>query len=644
MSNNINNLSSSEARGILKTLGSIKTGMLKGKVVWYSNYSISVNTKSKMNSILSKAANFNYGADWQSDPKKLSELIKKTAIVLAQQTRDVELENEISSAIDGLHIIKQEQYKENKAFQNFVEKAIDDLNDAAQILRNPVISTEQIETEIHEFEENSDIADSDSASVGSHSSSLEEIIELQESVVENTISENEEVQVPEVKDFASSYPDLEAEAIKRHDLFKFLYVKESPITIDGKSGVITSTADQLMGALVIARNTFADYLNLAGTPEQRVQASRLVQLIMLGKEGIADASLPKNQFCLAVRDLKLSSFEITESIPAGKSYLFHSLEKLEKKPLKTNFQSCVYSFLKDCIQRSSWHIQMNNTFDAFVSEQEPQEITVRTGIASQQKGRQPQFFDMIAARYTDYLLNHPDAARKIIEKNKQSFLFQKAREYFSSSEENASSSFSEQTLKKIMEVGMESWIAKENGISEDGQLMIGQQEQIFRAARLSDDVIQYIQESMRNIGFSAEVSDIEPLVRMKMFELMIILNQSTLAPATVQLSTLLMETLSLVLIPSGKKYIFHFEEDSFESFTNTNDFIMWSPEKDRFYEDEKITEIHPQALELFAIRTRFDVPITNEDDPIIPPEYNLSDQVLFSYQTPCQIIALLSKN
>lgn len=440
--------------------------------------------------------------------------------------------------------------------------------------------------------------------------------------------------------FKVHYMQMMDRAVQLHETFKMLYTT-SAIVVDKEKGMLTAGSAELQGALKLARNNFGSYLALANSPEERMLASRLIQMIMVGPTVLSTVKLPDTHYCFTIGNLKNVSHDSQENIPSKHSFLTHSLDKIQEEDnIRQKLIKCAETFTVDCIQRSS---------PRFVVRDGPETTKdLNIGIHEDARG---SFFNEIATRYVNYLIKNPGAAREVIQHNRESTLFDDARSIFSSVA-NGSSDFSEHVLKEIMNEVMVAWAeAPENAL--ESKKMQYQIDKLFEACRLTSDQKKSLQEAIQSEEFPVEEKDIEPLVRMKMFELMIFVNQSTMAPLTHTVSNHVNENIDLmeadIKYVNGNKLVFHFDSHDFDSYANSINMLVsvnarplttYGKQKQAPSVSEKVNEgiiqIFEEKTELFVIPARYEVPSLKALGR--QPSYKLLNEMFFSYQTPCQAI------
>lgn len=624
-----------EARNVLRSLSQMNSSENKNKEILFSRNSIL--TEEKSSNILASWRQELLG--WHRSPKKLCKLIKRIIPVLEDEihTKNHNLiENEIGLAISGLSTLFYYHYQDKPEYQEFVQKAIKDLLEVGKKFHTENTShtedtsTVSIEDTSTVRMEDTSIASSDSSS-SLTSDSLSSLSGEMKIFQKNIGNQPPELQKKAASLFSDNYQSAYERAIKLHENFKAKFAEEGKVVIDQKTGIIKSSKEQLQEALSLARSSFGELLILANTPEERLKATRLIQIIMVGEE---ESQLPETIYCFTVYNT-ITTEQESDLLPENKSFIVHSVEKIaEGESLKNNLQTVAIAFTEDVIERGVMDVSINQR-------------ELKLGVAGQKEGY-PSLFDVVALQYQYHLIENPEKTKEIILKNQASELFKAARLY-SPTDDSSESSFSEQTLKNIMNEAMSSWITHvettnmDDAVKEKRQIMQSQFDQLFTASRLHEETIGVIQTNLKEIGFNADVKDIEPLVRMKLLELMIAMNQGTMASLTVKLFEK-MYGLQIVGMPLvlGKNTAYTFESGDFESYSNDLDFSVSTYDQKPFKE-EGIQEIFEGKMDLFQVGSSYIVPSTNTiPDYSHQPRYNLIDQIFFSYQTPNAVINSLS--
>lgn len=608
-----------EARNVLRSLSQMNSSENKNKEILFSRNSIL--TEEKSSNILASWRQELLG--WHKNPKKLCKLITRIIPVLEHEIHTKNhalIENDIGLAISGLSTLFYYHYQDKPEYQEFVQKAINDLVEVGK----------KFHIEDTSNREDTSIASSDSSS-SLTSDSLSSLSGEMKIFQKNIGNQPPELQKKAASLFSDNYQSAYERAIKLHENFKAKFAEEGKVVIDQKTGIIKSSKEQLQEALSLARSSFGELLILANTPEERLKATRLIQIIMVGEE---ESQLPDTIYCFTV-DNTITTEQESDLLPENKSFIVHNVEKIaEGESLKNNLQTVAIAFTEDVIERGVMDVSINQR-------------ELKLGVAGQKEGY-PSLFDVVALQYQHHLIENPEKTKEIILKNQASELFKAARLY-SPTDDSSESSFSEQTLKNIMNEAMSSWIINvkeanmDEAVKEKRQIMQSQFEQLFTASRLHEETIEAIQTSLKEIGFNADVKDIEPLVRMKLLELMIAMNQGTMASLTVKLFEK-MYGLQIVGMPLvlGKNTAYTFESGDFESYSNDLDFSVSTYDQKPFKE-EGIQEIFEGKMDLFQVRSSYIVPSTNTiPDYSHQPRYNLIDQIFFSYQTPNAVINSLS--
>jgi hypothetical protein len=363
-----------------------------------------------------------------------------------------------------------------------------------------------------------------------------------------------------------------------------------------------STIPHYKEAIKLIRENFPGMTLCASTSEQRSKVAQLVQIALCGK--IINS---EDEFCFQFQELKgLQSQSVEVDHPGSRSYVMHRLDIIEGRSkdqsnaehLRHNLSAAVQSFAKDCIDRRL------NSFrcETFVQ---------KLGGASE-----PSFFKEFQNRYSQFLKENPKEVYQISEQGTYDEMLKALRTLDLPFEdaESETSLFPESVFFKILEPIITSYLPeppkepshltihnelikqlKAKPFNEDTPLAVaeklGMDEQKVKEAidafwpeenqqrynqimeivistRMPEETLSSLVEAT---GLSAR--EVEPLLRLKGLEMIILMNQALQAKLTEQIvpptfldfSHPLNNDFSLNLPPAGHQSSFVFTPD-FKSY------------------------------------------------------------------------------
>ncbi|NGX42312.1 MAG: hypothetical protein K940chlam7_00590, partial [Chlamydiae bacterium] len=301
---------------------------------------------------------------------------------------------------------------------------------------------------------------------------------------------------------------------------KFIRAEKLPV-VDQETGMIYSTLYQLKTAIEMAQNQFPGLTSLIYNEEQRIAVARLIQIIMCG-ESVFDLPMPESSSCFQLLELQgrhtpsvaVPVGELDENTPALDFILYNILKKREDKSesehLEANIREAASLFVNDSINRTL------NTFRFG-------DIEIPLGLRGEKNKDDPAaFVKVMNEAYTKYLLANPDKIQEIIRANKNSKYLRKLCEQFSGDEEIEKSGLPEAVLQKLLDPEIKANNHNPRIVSALMNLSLN--------SRIEKKTLEEIVEKS-----GCDPKDVEPLVRIKLLELMVLMNQAYLADGCGQL-------------------------------------------------------------------------------------------------------------
>lgn len=272
-------------------------------------------------------------------------------------------------------------------------------------------------------------------------------------------------------------------------------IKEAPPTF--ADGVVSSSLFQLKAAIKMAKKAFPASTRLAFTEEHRAHVARLVQIIMCGAKA-KNAEAPTHPCCFKIRELDNKKIVSNEVFSEGSSYLNFILENMQEK--------------EDCVdQLDQYQQNMQLAFSRFASNcLETANPNRRIVSINKVEIAPDKLFETIRAKYLEFLADEDANSLEEIKNNsKITHLYTNIINFSGINEDlNKNCWLPESMLIKVFE----------NSPVKD------KLQPIIELTRVTDEELQ---------GTGRTKDEIEPLLRIKFLELMVMLNDQNLATSKV---------------------------------------------------------------------------------------------------------------
>lgn len=310
--------------------------------------------------------------------------------------------------------------------------------------------------------------------------------------------------------------------------------------------------------------------------------SEIIQIILYGPNKIQRA--PSDPICFKIREVQnliLPSKVLT--IPQDRSFLYESLITLTSQDEKYNFMEAAVQFEKDLIDRA---------FQAQFQEK----------VFSNQNKNSISLVAELKERYINYLLENPECISKIINENKNSQIVLSALKAFQpSSDSLKSSAFPKEVFAEIF-------------LTRIPRNRIPIIQKMIDDADISSDTINKLAEISQ-----CDKKDIESLVRIKILEIILIANQASMFPLTLDINSRLNTDTETDVIYSvsgveNSSSTIIYPETNFASFNVVQDFQIFT-------------------LNDILARAEMQAEVANGHIPAAPIQINLKN-LRFSCKTP----------
>lgn len=370
-----------------------------------------------------------------------------------------------------------------------------------------------------------------------------------------------------------------------HQAFRIKYDPSNLIQVSTNEDVIvTSTLYQLNIAIDLIKKQFPHLTSLTYSLPQRIKVARLIQILLAGPSFIKEP-LPQSDLCFQILELagKQSPSKMIYLAP-NKNFVDYQFTTFQQRKegqeadehFKANLLASAEQFIKDCLDRKGNQIFIDD--EAFE-------------IMENIHGTTQPVFSLIRDLYGKYLCNNPLKTKELI-KEEESLLFQKILEFFPcDASELAASKFPKSCFNRILAPFLKRY-------SESSDL--AEQETYKRLLALqaaSDFDEALIQEIAKNSGCTSQ--EIEPLMRKKMLQLMMIMNQSLHAIPIQKIAEALQQgpdqDISTMLMPQAQAIKFEFSTHAFNSLTCRINFTITNPSGSEKLSKSLFTEKLPVA-------------------------------------------------
>lgn len=288
-------------------------------------------------------------------------------------------------------------------------------------------------------------------------------------------------------------PDLHQEFQSQFDPFSeicLIEVEDQPL--------IKASLYQFQNAIQVVKKHFPHLTSLAYNNVQRIKVARLIQIILIGKD-----HLPESELCFTLSELYQDKEQFKESeehhIPLQSTLLDLQFKRTSgSRPgkdtwlqFRENLVTGIKLFTQDFLERS----------EGFVVEIQHERLALDDTL-----------FDKIRNLYEQYLYENPEETIQIIKNIDKNITLRNILNFFPQT--GLSANFLDEILDELITKYRDSEDQKRNLVCE--RLI-----QLKENTRFSPDMMKKIADAS---GHSEEL--IEPLMRIKFIELMLILNQS----------------------------------------------------------------------------------------------------------------------
>lgn len=370
-----------------------------------------------------------------------------------------------------------------------------------------------------------------------------------------------------------------AKARGLHEEFKNTFWGDQPPVADERTDTIVCTLPQLKAGIKMLRKEFPGLTACAYGARQKADISQLLMFIITGVE-----LEPDSDACIRLRELQGKSSPTHEKRASEeRSNLFSHFNEILSKPekmtqkehLQANLDEGIGCFVRDCIDRPGTLFLCG-------------EKSIRLG-----PKQDTLFFHDMNQIYTQFLSNNPEQAKTIIESYRNSDFLESLKTLDLPFDEGSQQSvLPEAVLKAILSKHID---------PNDPKF-----EDILAATRIPQDMIE---EIARKTGCQAR--EVEPIMRLKALEAMLIMNQSFSGPLTITMVNTLNAYQNPLdpdlprLFPTAKGTTFHFTPD-FKSVTvNTSwNVNMLAPH----YAAENRVELIENAVAIAEVQSTVEFP------------------------------------
>jgi len=384
--------------------------------------------------------------------------------------------------------------------------------------------------------------------------------------------------------FDKSWENALSQVSSMHQAFHSKYDSNNLIqTSESDDVIVTSTLFQLKMAIDLIKKQFPHLTSLAYNLNQRIKVARLIQVILAGPS-LLTKPLPQSDLCFQILEL------IGKQSPPKMIYLapyknfidyqfatFHQRKQGQEVDdyFKSNLIASVEQFIKDCLKCTGNQIVINtNVFE----------------VGKNIPGTNQSVFSIIKDLFGQYLRNNPLKAKELI-KDEESLLFEKILEYYPcDAKELTLSKFPKSCFNQILAP----YLKRYSSSSDPAEQHIHRQLLDLQTATDFDDAL--IQEIALNSGCTP--AEIEPLMRKKMLQLMMMMNQSLHAIPTQKIAAALQtpgEDISNLLMPHAQSVKFEFSNHAFNSVSCQINFTITDPTGNKKVTKSLFTEKLPVA-------------------------------------------------
>ncbi|PJD96079.1 MAG: hypothetical protein CK425_06665 [Parachlamydia sp.] len=371
-----------------------------------------------------------------------------------------------------------------------------------------------------------------------------------------------------------------------HQAFRIKYDPNNLIQVSTIEDVIvTSTLYQLNIAIDLIKKQFPHLTSLAYNLPQRIKIARLIQILLAGPSFIKEP-LPQSDLCFQILELagKQSPSKMIYLAP-NKNFVDYQFTTFQQRKegqdadehFKTNLLGSAEQFIKDCLDRKGNQISIDSkTFE--IMENIPETTQ--------------SVFSLIRDLYGKYLHDHPCETQKLI-KEEDSLLFQKILEFFPcDATEFAISNFPKSCFNRLLAPSLKRY-AESSDLAEQET-----HKRLLALQAATDFDERLIQDIAKNSGCAPQ--EIEPLMRKKMLQLMMIMNQSLHAIPIQKIAEALQQgpdqDISTMLMPQAQAIKFEFNNThDFNSLTCRINFTITNPSGSEKLSKSLFTEKLPVA-------------------------------------------------
>lgn len=337
--------------------------------------------------------------------------------------------------------------------------------------------------------------------------------------------------------------ELHKEFQTHYDPDKTIKIIKTPHTL-----VVRSTLTQLDQAVQIVKENFPHLTLLAYNIQQRAQIARLVQIILAGYSVIKEP-LPNTDLCFALEELETKTSPLkTIALSPYNNFLDYQLGTVNTKSqlitgheLKANLQNLIGQFVKECFIKTENELQICGT-------------TYKINPIISSESSDISIFETIKNHYSQYLLANPHEIKKIITDDANcTFFDQVIKTLKPDSKKLAYSAFPQQAFETLFAPTLSHYSQE---TSPSSKIIYSKVRAFIDTANFEPKILQQLTSSS-----SCDIREIEPLIRKKFLELMIVMNQSLHKSSIHQVHGSLAPTIkekdpSLFLLPISIKFIY----------------------------------------------------------------------------------------
>lgn len=398
-----------------------------------------------------------------------------------------------------------------------------------------------------------------------------------------------------------------------HEEFKSKYDLAGTIKLinTNQNTVTRSSLTQLDNAVRMVKEKFPHLTTLAYNSVQSALVARLIQIVLAGPPA-AQEPLPKTDLCfeLAELDGKLSK-PLNISLNNFKTFIdcqFVTFQPPKQgqdadEHLQSNLNKIAAQFIKDCLINTETQFEILDKVYQVSSNSTPESIEISV-------------FEIIRNLYSQYLLANPDEIKKAISNQSTSILFNTILKLYPPTP----SDLLQTTFpKSCFESLFSPFIALYSKDSTPANRIVFNRLRAFiDGSNFDPTLLNQLAEKSK-----CDIRDIEPLMRKKLLELMIIMNESLHALSKQEVSSALIDEEkttdpNLTSIPLSIKFIF--KTDNFNTLTSLIRFKIVADYEEGTFADSYFLN----SLGAAEIQSQIHIPSFNTPaQPLLHPFTNL---------------------